>query len=55
MIVSMYADYDSGSVTLCDEELVDHAWVDLEEAKAFDLIENIYEQLIEVEKKYKKE
>jgi len=52
IIVSLYADYDSGTIKLSDEELVDHAWVDLEEAKRFDLIENIYEQIVEVEKKY---
>jgi len=54
IIVSLYADYDSGNVRLSDEELVDYAWVDLEEAKGYDLIENIYEQICEVEKKHMK-
>jgi len=54
IIVSLYADHDSGEVNLSDEELVSHAWVDLEEAKQYDLIENIYEQILEVENKYKK-
>jgi 8-oxo-dGTP pyrophosphatase MutT (NUDIX family) len=53
IIVSLYADYDSGNIKLNDEELVDCAWVDLKEAKSYDLIENIYEQIVEVEKKYK--
>jgi len=55
IIVSLYADYDSGDVKLSDEELVDYAWVDLEEAKRYDLIENIYEQIEEVEKRYIRE
>jgi 8-oxo-dGTP pyrophosphatase MutT (NUDIX family) len=55
IIVSLYADYDSGNVVLSNEELADYAWVDLEEAKRYDLIENIYEQIVEVEKKYRKE
>ncbi|MGV8141662.1 MAG: NUDIX domain-containing protein, partial [Candidatus Woesearchaeota archaeon] len=31
IIVSLYADYDSGEIKLSDEELVDYAWVDTEE------------------------
>ena len=50
IVVSLFADYDSGEVKLNNEELVDHAWVDLEEAKNYDLIENIYEQIEKVEK-----
>lgn len=53
IIVSLYAEYDSGDVKLSDEELVDHAWVDIEEAKGYDLIENIYEQIMIVDKKYR--
>jgi 8-oxo-dGTP pyrophosphatase MutT (NUDIX family) len=52
IIVSLYADYDSGEVELDKTELVEYAWVDLKEAKNYDLIENIYEQICEVEKKY---
>jgi 8-oxo-dGTP pyrophosphatase MutT (NUDIX family) len=44
VILSMFADYESGAVTLCDE-LVDHAWVTLEEAKSYNLIKGIYEEL----------
>ncbi|MGV8171933.1 MAG: NUDIX domain-containing protein [Candidatus Woesearchaeota archaeon] len=54
IIVSLYADYDSGDVKLSDEELVDYAWVDLEEAKRYNLIENIYEQIVEVEEKFER-
>jgi NADH pyrophosphatase NudC (nudix superfamily) len=52
--VSLYADYDSGDVKLSAEELTDYAWVDLNEAKHYDLIENIYEQIVEVETKLEK-
>jgi 8-oxo-dGTP pyrophosphatase MutT (NUDIX family) len=52
IIVSLYADYDSGTIKLCEEELVDYAWIDLKEAKNYDLIENIYEQMCVVDKKY---
>jgi 8-oxo-dGTP pyrophosphatase MutT (NUDIX family) len=54
IIVSLYADYDSGIIKLSDEELSDYAWVTLEEAKNYDLIENIYEQICVVEKKHQK-
>lgn len=42
--ISLFADYDSGDVKLCPE-LTDYAWVTLEEAKNYDLIEGIYEEL----------
>jgi len=50
VIISLYADYASGDVQMMQpDELVDFAWVTLEEAKNYDLIENIYEQLVKVE------
>jgi len=53
VIVSLYADYASGDVKLMQpDELVDYAWITLEEAKQYDLIENIFEQLEKVEKIY---
>ncbi|MBU0471332.1 MAG: NUDIX hydrolase [Nanoarchaeota archaeon] len=48
IIISLWADYAGGTVKVDGEELVDHAWVTLEEAKSYDLIENIYEQLQKV-------
>ena len=45
IIVSLYADHASGEVKLAADELSEHAWVTLEEAKGYDLIENIYEQI----------
>ncbi len=44
IVVSFFADHDSGEVDL-NNELVDHAWVDLKEAKKFELIGGIYEEL----------
>jgi len=44
IIVSLYADYKSGEIKL-PEELTDYKWVTLEDAKKYDLIEGIYEEL----------
>ena len=44
IITSLYADHHEGEVKLCDE-LTEHAWINLEEAKNYDLIEGIYEEL----------
>jgi len=44
LVVSMYADHHEGDVVLNDES-VDYKWVSLEEAKEYDLIEGIYEEL----------
>jgi len=44
LIVSLFADYDEGEIKLCSD-LTDYAWVDLEEARNYKLIEGIYEEL----------
>jgi len=44
LVISLYCDYDSGEVRL-SEDMTDYAWVSLEEAKNYDLIEGIYEEL----------
>lgn len=44
IIVSLFADPDGGKVKLCPA-LTEHAWVTLEEAKNYELIEGIYEEL----------
>jgi 8-oxo-dGTP pyrophosphatase MutT (NUDIX family) len=54
IIISMHADLDSGEIGLNQDELTDHAWVTLHEAREFDLIENIYEQIKQVDKKFNK-
>ena len=49
IIISLRADHAAGEVKLNQDELVDHAWVTLEEAKSYDLIENIWEQIEKVD------
>jgi len=44
VVVSLYADHHEGDVKLCPD-LTEHAWVSLEEAKNYDLIDGIYEEL----------
>lgn len=51
IIVSLCAEYADGEVRIDGKELVDYAWVDLVEAKKFDLIENIYEQIERVDQR----
>lgn len=50
IIVSMHAEHKGGDVMLDKDELTDYAWVTLEEAKGYDLIDNIYEQIERVER-----
>ena len=52
LIVSLHGEHDEGEVKLDESELVDHKWVTLEEAKEYDLIENIYEQIEKVAKMF---
>ncbi|PIN92882.1 hypothetical protein COU54_05160 [Candidatus Pacearchaeota archaeon CG10_big_fil_rev_8_21_14_0_10_31_24] len=53
LIVSLFGNSDSGDVKLCSA-LSDFRWVNLEEAKEYDLIEGIYEE-IEILDKFLKE
>lgn len=46
LVISCLADYKSGEVVLQEGETVDSAWVDLEEAKNYDLIDGIYDELV---------
>ena len=45
IIISMFGNHSKGEVKLCNA-LVEYAWVSLEEAKKYDLIDGIYEELI---------
>lgn len=54
LIVSLFADHDEGEVKLCDA-LTDYAWIKLEEAKNYELIEGIYEELEMLDKLLKGE
>jgi len=49
LIVSLYAESLEGEVILC-KALTEYAWVDLEEAKNYELIEGIYEELMILDK-----
>ena len=44
LIASLFADHDKNEIKLCDA-LTEYAWITLEEAKNYDLIEGIYEEL----------
>lgn len=44
LILSMFADYKNGEVKLCNA-LTEHVWVSLEEAKKYDLIDGIFDEL----------
>ena len=50
--LSYFAHHKSGDVGLC-KDLTEHAWVSLEEAKNYDLIEGIYEELEMLDKHIK--
>ncbi|MFA5927062.1 MAG: NUDIX domain-containing protein [Patescibacteria group bacterium] len=50
IVISCMADYVGGEVVLQAEELDQFAWVDLEEAKKYDLLDGIHEELVMTEK-----
>jgi len=54
LIVSLYANAKNENVKLCDA-LTEFAWVNLEEAKKYDLIDGIYQELEILDKKLKGE
>lgn len=49
IIISLYAEYAGGKVKLDGKELVAYAWVSLEEAKDYDLIESLYKEIEKVD------
>ncbi len=53
VVLSYYCKYKSGKVRL-NEESIDYQWVTLKEAKKYDLIEGIYEEIAMVNKILKK-
>ena len=54
IIISLFANYKSGEVKLC-KALTEYAWVSLEEAKNYDLIDGIYDELLMLDKHLKGE
>lgn len=53
LVISCMANYVSGKVKLQKEETDDFAWVSLKEAKKYDLIDGIYDELVMADKKLK--
>ena len=51
LVISCLADYVSGKIKLQKEETDDFAWVTLKEAKKYDLIDGIYDELVMADKK----
>ncbi len=49
LTISYYGDWQSGEVRL-NEENIEHQWVTLEEAKSYDLISGIWEEIEMVDK-----
>lgn len=49
LVISCLADYVGGEVTLQEEESDQFAWVSLEEAKSYQLIDGIYDELVMAE------
>ena len=54
LLITLFVEYSSGNVKL-NEEATDFAWVTLEKAKNYDLIEGIYKELEMLDKKLKNE
>lgn len=53
LVISCLADYLSGKISLQKEEADDFAWVSLKEAKKYDLIDGILDELIMADRKLK--
>lgn len=53
LVISCLADYSSGEVTLQEDEADKFEWVSLDEAKDYNLIDGIYDELVMAEKKLK--
>ncbi len=45
LIISLFAEKDKGEIFL-DKSLTEYAWVDIDEAKEYDSIEGIYDELV---------
>ncbi len=55
LVISCLAYYLAGKVTLQKEEADQYAWVNLEEAKNYQLLDGIYDEMVMVDKKLKGE
>jgi 8-oxo-dGTP pyrophosphatase MutT (NUDIX family) len=52
VVISLFADHAEGEVKLC-KDMTEHAWVTLEQAKDYDLIDGIYEEIEMLDKHLK--
>lgn len=50
VVLSFYCPYKSGRVKLIDKENIDYAWVTYQEAKKYDLVEGLLEEIKMVDK-----
>ena len=53
LVISCMADYVSGDIKLQEGETDNYAWVTLEEAKTYQLIDGIYDELVMAENQLK--
>jgi len=53
LVISCKADYATGKVKLQKDEADEFAWVDLKEAKKYELIDGIYDELVMTERQIK--
>lgn len=53
LVISCLAKFKSGKIKLQKEETDQFAWVTLKEARKFDLIDGIYDELVMTERKLK--
>ncbi|MAZ40774.1 hypothetical protein CL654_01485 [bacterium] len=53
LVISCLADYEAGEITLKEDETDKFEWVSLEEAKDYDLIDGIYDELVMAESQRK--
>ena len=53
LVISCMADYLSGDIVLQEGETDDFAWISIEEAKKYNLIDGIYDELVMADRRRK--
>ena len=53
LVVSCLAEYDAGDVVLQEDEADKYEWVSVEEAKNYDLIDGIYDEIVMADRQRK--
>ena len=53
LVISCLAEFDSGNVVLQEDEADKFEWVSVEEAKKYDLIDGIYDEIVMADKQKK--